>query len=179
MTRTFVGTALVVSVALNVLFAVNPSESAARDETGDLALVKEAIDVVQKNLHPKGFSQRELVEAAIEGMLLRVDPDGAYLDQDDLSFYNQSARVKRGYVGLVVRFERHLVVVGSRPGSSAFGAGILPGDHVLEIDGRSVADMSMEKASQSLVGIPQTCVRLKVTSTRHAVPRLIRLTRAG
>lgn len=39
-----------------------------------------------------------------------------------------------------------------RLGAFMTGARIVPGDHILEIDGKSVAEMSVEKAAQSLVG---------------------------
>jgi carboxyl-terminal processing protease len=171
--------ALVVSVAANLLGAslwANRREPRTNDE---VAHFEEALDLVQKNLHGKGLTRRQLIEAAIDGMLLRVDPDGAYLDHDDLEFYNQTMTVKRGYVGISVRFERHLVVVGSRMGSSAFQAGIRPGDHILEIDGVPVSELSVEKATQSLVGKPKTRVSLKVLSRSDREPSMMELTRDG
>ena len=175
----FILLALIVSVAFNMVIPILWADRRATVENDELALLKEAIDVVQKQLHGKELTRRELVEAAIDSMLLRVDPDGAFLDHDDLEFYNQTMTLKRGYVGLQVRFERHLIVVGCRPGSSAFRAGILPGDRIVEIDGRPVSELSGEKAAQSLIGKPGTKVSLTVLSAPPSEPRVVELTSDG
>jgi carboxyl-terminal processing protease len=161
--RRFVVLALAVSVGFSFLAATLWADRRAPLPKDDIELFEEALDLVHKNLHSKEMTRRQLVEAAIDGMLLRVDPEAAYLDHDDLEFYNQTMRLKRGYVGMTVRFERHLVVVGTRPGSSAARAGILPGDHILEIDGVPVSELTVEKANQALVGKPKTRVNLKVS----------------
>lgn len=149
---------------------------ADRPANDDILMFQHVLERIQMNYPFRDLTRRELIEAAVEGMLLKWDPDGEYFDSKDLSYFNQFI-VPRGGVGLMLRAERRLVVGWTRPGQSAYEAGIVPGDALLEIDGQDVCQMRAIQASIRLSGKPGTTVTVKVAAVSGGEVRIVKLQR--
>ena len=63
-------------------------------------------------------------------------------------------------------------------GTPAYEAGILAGDQIIEIDGKSAEGMSSDKAVEVLTGRPGTDVKLTVLHEGSEDPETVTLTRA-
>jgi len=93
------------------------------------------------------------------------------------------AQAKDGTAGLAVHLhaapggeERRLEVVGVLPGSAGARAGLHPGDHLLEIEGREVARMlSQIEAEALLTGKVGDSIALRVQRHDGASPEVIAL----
>ena len=175
--RRLVLASLVLCIACNIVSTLLRAEKPKRKRDESIALFEEVLDRVQQYHHPEKYTRRQLVEAAIEGMLMRIDPDAGFLNEEYLTFFSQTVTIDRGYPGLGIRFERHLPVVASWPDSSAFEAGILPGDQVVAIDGKSVGTMSSFQLLEALVGPPDSTVTIKVIPVSRLEPRTVTLKR--
>jgi len=174
--RRFIVAGVGLCVAFSIVTALLRADKPKRQRDESIAIFEAVLDRVQQHHHPEKYTRRQLVEAAIEGMLLKVDPDSLFLNEDFLSFFSQTITIKRGYPGLDVRFERQLTV-SSWPNSSALESGILPGDQIVEIDGKPVSTMSNFQVLQAVSGPPDSRVTVKVIPSSSLESRTVTLVR--
>ena len=100
----------------------------------------------------------KLVEDMINGGLERLDPHSTYIDPEE---YKQFSKTEQGQV----RRHRHpgrrrpqkrgqLTVISPMPGTPAYKAGVLAGDVILKIDGKSTDSMRLNEAVDMIQGDP-------------------------
>ena len=134
------------------------------DEEGPEA-IEEAWDIIFDNYVTKdNLDAKALREGAIEGMMEALDdPYSAYLDPDtyELSMSNLEGSFE-GIGAAVTMEEGSLIIVSPFSGSPAERAGIRENDEVLEINGKSVSDMSLVEAVLLVRGPRGTTVNLTV-----------------
>lgn len=96
----------------------------------------------------KDVNRRELVEAAVRGMLSRLDPYSDYIGPDDLEHFTEAVEQEFGGIGIQVRWDpekREIEVTAPLPGSPAYEAGIHAGDRLVEIEGKPVTEFPMDR----------------------------------
>ncbi|HYN82687.1 MAG TPA: S41 family peptidase [Gemmatimonadaceae bacterium] len=105
-----------------------------------------------------------LYRKAVEGMLYELeDPYTTLLAPDKLGRLNESTSGNFAGVGLQVDVrDGWLVVIAPLPGSPAERAGIQPGDRIIEIEGRSTRDWTMEEATKAFRGGPGTSLSFRI-----------------
>ncbi len=125
-------------------------------------LLVDTIDQVERNYVTK-IDRRKLVEAAIRGILQELDPYSSYIPPEELDEFRGSLEGQFGGVGLQVGMEKgRLQVISPLPGTPAYRAGIMAGDVILEVEGKSTAGMTLEQVVRLLKGEPGTSVRVKI-----------------
>ncbi len=122
-----------------------------RDDADDtyelMRLFVDTFEEIEQN-YVKDIDRRELVEAAIQGMLVKLDPYSNYISPEDLSAFEQDVQQEFGGIGIQVSFDRahrELVVMTPLPGTPAYKAGVRAGDRILKIDDHKVADFELGK----------------------------------
>ena len=112
-------------------------------------------------------TQKSMQEAVINGMIGALnDPYTVYVPpRNQAEFTKQLSGVYVGIGAEVDIVDEYLTIVTPLDDSPALDAGILAGDVILEIDGESTFQKSIEECIQLLVGEPGTTVNLRV---RHA-----------
>ncbi|WP_264211579.1 S41 family peptidase [Leisingera thetidis] len=91
--------------------------------------------------------EKELIEAAIGGMLTSLDPHSSYLSPDDASKMRVQTRGEFGGLGIEVTQEEGFVkVVSPIDGTPADEAGVEAGDFITHVDGESVLGLSLDEA---------------------------------
>lgn len=164
-----------------------PTASAAEQEEEYYELLRLFVDTfeqVDRN-YVKQVDKHELIEAAIRGMLLKLDPHSNYFDNDDLKDFRTTMEQKFGGIGIQVSHfdegQRQLVISTPLPDTPAYNAGILPGDRVIEIDGLATADFppneGMSTAIKMMRGEPGTVVKVKLLRVGQPKPLEMELTR--
>lgn len=142
-----------------------PAKDAAKDKEDDYELQKilvDAIDQVQRN-YVREVSRRKLVEAAIKGILSELDPYSAYISPEEMDRFRTAVESEFGGIGIQVTVERgKLKVLSPLVGTPAYRAGLVAGDVIVEIDGKSAANITIEDAVRRLKGRPGTPVTLTV-----------------
>ncbi|MBP9152872.1 MAG: S41 family peptidase [Flavobacteriales bacterium] len=104
-----------------------------------------------------------LVEKGIDGMLESLDPYTTYIPETDIEDYRFMTTGQYGGIGALIRTKDSLVVVAEPyEGSPALKAGLLAGDEILEVNGKSTVGKSTGDISSVLKGQPQTEVKVKV-----------------
>lgn len=96
---------------------------------------------------------KELIEAAINGMLTSLDPHSSYLSADDAAAMRVQTSGEFGGLGIEVTQEEGFVkVVAPMDGTPADAAGILAGDYITAVDGESVLGLTLDDAVSMMRG---------------------------
>lgn len=96
---------------------------------------------------------RELIEAAINGMLTSLDPHSSYLSPDAAQRMRVSTSGEFGGLGIEVTQEEGWVkVVSPMDGTPAEAAGIQAGDFITAVDGESVLGLTLDEAVSLMRG---------------------------
>ncbi|MEL6838857.1 MAG: S41 family peptidase [Pseudomonadota bacterium] len=96
---------------------------------------------------------KELIEAAINGMLTSLDPHSSYLSADDAAAMRVQTSGEFGGLGIEVTQEEGFVkVVAPMDGTPADAAGILAGDFITAVDGESVLGLTLDDAVSMMRG---------------------------
>lgn len=164
---------------------VRPVQAATEDEYFELMkLFVDTFEQIDRN-YVKPVDRRELMEAAMRGMVLKLDPYSSYIDTTELKQFNESVEQEFGGIGIQVTVEprtRKLMVMVPIPGTPAYKAGLRAGDHIIEIDGKATADFGegreMESAVKMMRGKPGEVVKLKIQHKDEKEPVSIDVTRA-
>ncbi|SDU09610.1 carboxyl-terminal processing protease [Verrucomicrobium sp. GAS474] len=106
---------------------------------------------------------KDLVFAALKGMLSSLDPHSQFLDED--AFAEMQKDTKGEFAGLGLSLSprantNELVVVSSYEDTPSFRAGIMPGDRILKINDLSTERMPYAAALKALKGKRGEKVRL-------------------
>ena len=104
-----------------------------------------------------------LVEKGIDGMLESLDPYTTYIPETDIEDYRFMTTGQYGGIGALIRKKDSLVVVAEPyEGFPAMKAGLLAGDVILEVNGKSTEGKSTSDISSVLKGQPNTEVKVRV-----------------
>ncbi|PJI93068.1 carboxyl-terminal processing protease [Yoonia maricola] len=96
---------------------------------------------------------KELIEAAINGMLTSLDPHSSYLSPDAAQRMRVSTSGEFGGLGIEVTQEEGWVkVVSPMDGTPAEAAGIQAGDFITAVDGESVLGLTLDEAVRMMRG---------------------------
>ena len=96
---------------------------------------------------------KELIEAAINGMLTSLDPHSSYLSAEDAADMRVQTRGEFGGLGIeVTQEEGYVKVVSPIDGTPAAAAGVLAGDYITAVDGESVLGLTLDDAVELMRG---------------------------
>lgn len=109
------------------------------------------------------MSDRELMEAAIQGMVRKLDPYSNYIPPRDLDRFKTGVESEFGGVGIIVTTENGpLEVISPMAGTPAFRAGLIAGDKILKIEGDTTQGFNVSDAVKKMKGAVGTSVTLTV-----------------
>ncbi|WP_342076848.1 S41 family peptidase [Yoonia sp. SS1-5] len=98
-------------------------------------------------------NDKELIEAAINGMLTSLDPHSSYLSADDAARMRVQTSGEFGGLGIEVTQEEGFVkVVSPMDGTPAEAAGVIAGDFITAVDGESVLGLTLNDAVEMMRG---------------------------
>lgn len=97
--------------------------------------------------------ERELIEAAIDGMLTSLDPHSSYLSPEDAARMRTQTRGEFGGLGIeVTQEEGYVKVVSPMDGTPAAEAGVEAGDFITHVDGESLLGLTLDDAVSMMRG---------------------------
>lgn len=98
-------------------------------------------------------ADKDLIEAAINGMLQSLDPHSSYLNEESFRDMQVQTRGEFGGLGIEVTMEQGLVrVVSPIDETPAARAGLEAGDFITHLDGESVLGLSLSDAVDKMRG---------------------------
>jgi len=127
-----------------------------------LKLFADTLDQVDRN-YVKEISRRELLEAAIEGMFSKLDPYSSYIPPSDIERFKSGVESEFGGIGIRVSTDDgFLTVISPIVGSPAYDAGLVSGDRIVAIEGKSTKGITIDGAVKLLKGKVGTKVKVSV-----------------
>ena len=126
------------------------------------------------------IDERHLYQMAIDGLLDQLhDPYSVYLKPDD--FHALSEQTTGEYGGLGIQIDVRdgwITVVAPLPDTPAERAGVLTGDRIVMLDGRSTEGWKNDQAVRELRGTPGSTVELKIRRVGVEQPITFKMSRA-
>ncbi len=152
-----------------------------KDDTSELyGVFVDAVEQVQQN-YVRPVTRRELMESALKGMLADLDPHSTYINTSQWKTFKKQIEGKFGGVGMTVEVDedsKRLKVVAPMVGTPAYAAGVMSGDIILDIDGKTTEGLTIDKAVDALQGQPGTPVKLNVLHEEGEKGEILTVTRA-
>ena len=149
-------------VYLSVTPKLYPDDS---DVYKQLNLFGEVYERVRSEYVEK-VSDKDLIEAAINGMLQSLDPHSSYLNADSFTEMKIQTKGEFGGLGIEVTMENGLVkVVSPIDDTPAAKAGVQSGDYISHIDDEAVMGLTLSEAVDKMRGPINT--ELKITVIRE------------
>lgn len=125
------------------------------------------------------ISDEQLLEYAIEGMLSGLDPHSVYLKGDRYNDLNEGTTGAFSGLGMEVIMEDGFVkVVAPIDDTPAAEAGIMTGDLIIRMDGKTVSGLSLSEATERMRGEPGTKITITILRESEPDPFDVELTRA-
>lgn len=144
-----------------------------------MKLFVDSLDQIEKNYVTK-IDRRVLFEAALNGMMEKLDPYSNYIGPEEISRFNAQVEQEFGGIGIQIELPEttnRLTVMTPLPGTPAYRAGVLAGDQIIEIDGKPTDGMKINDAVGMLKGAPGGSVTITVLHEGSSEPQKIPLVR--
>ncbi|MGD9509220.1 MAG: S41 family peptidase, partial [Geminicoccaceae bacterium] len=183
MPRNAIKVSLLVATAFGAGLALQPvqqvvAQAASADSFRQLKLFGNVYERVRAE-YVEEVSEKQLIEAAINGMLTSLDPHSSYLDTEKYRDMQVQTRGEFGGLGIEVTMENGLVkVVSPIDDTPASRAGVQPGDFVTHIDGEPVMGMSLSEAVEKMRGPVDSKIDLRLLRKGKEEPFDVSLNRA-
>lgn len=144
------------------------------DEYATLRVFTDVLGLVQKNYY-KEVNISELVEGAVKGMVMTLDPHSGYLPPDTYKELQVETKGEFGGLGIEISVRDGLLtVISPVEDSPAARAGVLAGDQIIKIDDEFAKNLSLVDAVKKMRGPRGTPITLTVH--RDGYPDLIPFT---
>jgi len=169
----------VIFAVITLMFLRLPQMAATQDVVVNTYSALVEVDALTRQQFVEPIESDRLVEGAIRGMMLKLDPYSGYISERELASFER--RNRGGYigVGIFVGIDAgRLRVIAPIPGSPAAKAGVRPGDVILTVDGKDVTHSAVFDVEELLVGPPHTSVTLRVLHKGAREPVSLVMTRA-
>ena len=156
---------LSVNVVIGAWLYSNSAQGAEKDAPyPSLQLFAEVLEKVRRDyVDGQKLTYRELVYAALKGMLNTLDPHSEFMEPDQYKELQSDTSGAFGGLGIVVSMkDNYVTVVAPMDNSPGFKAGIMSGDRIIAIDGKSTEKMGLPDAVKNLRGEPGSTVRITV-----------------
>ncbi|MBT4109713.1 MAG: S41 family peptidase [Pelagibacterales bacterium] len=152
------------SIIILVLFSFNiNAEEKNTNVYKQLNMFGEVYERVRRE-YVEEVSDKELIEAAIQGMLQSLDPHSSFMNSETFDDMQVQTKGEFGGLGIEVSMEDGFVkVVSPIDDTPAYEAGVQAGDYIIEIDGVSVYGMSLGDAVDMMRGLVNTEITIKIS----------------
>src|SRR5579872_5115620 len=149
------GSIAAVTIAIASKVVAGPSQP-------DLSFIAGVMQLVQQDyVHP--IDSQTLTEDTLKGMLTRLDPHSAYMNESEYRESMQDMSGKFGGVGIEISEHGGVpTVISPVDGTPAAQSGIEPGDIIASVDGQSTQGADLMKVVTQIRGKPDTTVKLTI-----------------
>src|SRR5947209_304779 len=121
------------------------AKKAAKDEEEFYDLYKslaDTVDQVDRN-YVKKVDRRELMEAAIKGVLSKLDPYSSYIGREEAGRFKDTVENQFGGIGIQITMdENQIKILSPLVGTPGYKAGLMAGDRITKIGDESTAELS-------------------------------------
>src|SRR3954467_5383711 len=179
--RLFYG-ALFVVLACNIILGAqiyfSSVHAAEKDDSyPNLKLFAIVLDRVRSDYVDGGkLTYQELIYGALKGMINTLDPHSEYMEPVKYDDLKKDTQGEFGGVGIVISMKDNFItVVSPMDDTPGFRAGILTGDRIIKINGKSTEKTGLTDAVKMLRGEPGTKVALSILRPSNGVVKDFKL----
>jgi carboxyl-terminal processing protease len=123
-------------------------------------------------------TDRDVIEAAINGMLTSLDPHSGYMNPRNFRDMQVQTRGEFGGLGIEVTQEGgYIKVISPIDETPAARAGVRAGDLITHIDGQSTQGLTLNEAVEKMRGPPRTEIKLGIRREGSTRPIELAITR--
>ena len=173
--------ALSVNLLIGALIFLNSAQAAEQDKAyPSLELFSYVMERVRKDyVDGQKLTYQDLVYGALKGMLNTLDPHSEFMEPEKYKELQSDTQGAFGGLGIHISMKDNFItVIAPMEDTPGFKAGILSGDRILKIDGRTTEKMSLPDAVKILRGDPGTEVTITVLRPSSSQVRDYKLTRS-
>lgn len=155
----FVAVALMANLVIGAIVYTNTLPVAQKDSPyPNLKLFSTVMEKVRQDyVDGDDLTYQDLVYGALKGMIGKLDPHSEFLDPEKYKELQTDTEGQFGGLGIIIQMRDNFVtVVAPLEDTPGFRAGILTGDRIVKIDGKSTENMSLPDAVKNLRGDPGT-----------------------
>jgi carboxyl-terminal processing protease len=173
---------LALNLAIGAKIYFSSAHAADEKDSPDANLERFA-DVLEKvrtsYVDGTNLTYHDLISSALKGMVGSLDPHSEFMVADDYQRLQDDTEGQFGGLGLNVMVKsNYVVVVAPMEDTPGFRAGILSGDLIVKVDGRSMENMPIDNVVDQLRGKPGTQVTVTIERPSSGVIKNFTLTRA-
>lgn len=172
---------LTANLILGARLYLGSAEAAEKDSAyPNLELFSTVMERIRKDyVDGKDLTYQELVHGALKGMVNTLDPHSEFLDAEKFKELQNDTQGQFGGLGIVVSIkDDFLTVVAPMEDTPGFKAGILTGDRIIKIDGKSTEKLGLADAVKNLRGDPGTEVSITIQRPATGMVKDLKLMRA-
>jgi len=159
--RTFKGL-----IALLLVIAVIGPAAKIGDDFFEISKNLEIFSDLYKNInlyYADDTQPGELMKTGIDAMLESLDPYTTYIPESRMEDYRFMTTGQYGGIGSLIRtMDDGIYISEPYQGFPAQKAGLMSGDKILKVDGKSISDKDQEEVSEFLKGSPGSNVMIEV-----------------
>src|ERR1051325_3452390 len=177
---------LLTALTLNLLvgaqvYRQNVGAAEKEDPYPNLKLFSTVLERVRQDyVDGDKVTYQELIQGAMKGMLSTLDPHSEFMDVSKYDELKKDTQGAFGGLGIVISMkDNYVTVVAPMEDTPGFKAGILSGDRIVKIDGRSTEKFSSQDAVKKLRGEPGSKVEVTFLRPSTGIMTNYTLTRAA
>ena len=125
----------------------------------------EVLDTIDRH-YVEPVDDQKLFEGALDGMVRKLDDYSSFVPRQDATEFEETLDQEYGGIGVEVSLEgadKQLTVMAALPGTPAFKAGLLGGDKIVALDGKSTHNLQLPEIIRLMRGRPGADVVVSVT----------------
>lgn len=140
--------------------------------------ITRALDYINR-YYVDSVAWQTTADKAINGAMQTLDPHSVYMNKIEVK--NAEESFEGRYQGIGIQFDivdNYPTVISVIPGSPSFKAGLLAGDQIIKIDGKSTYKISRDEVPKKLKGPKGTSVKVTIKRPGLEEPFEVTLVRA-
>ena len=163
-------------IAVVILALIFPLGLLFADDN-DKRILFAVIELIKKS-YVKKVNDKELVQAAISGMLTSLDPHSSFLNEKEFAEMKESIKGEFGGIGVEIMSEpQGLRVISPIDDTPAFKVGIQPKDLIFAINDDLIANMTPSDAIKKMRGPKGSNVKIGIVREGAMEPIELSITR--
>lgn len=154
---------LLILVALVVILQVAPGAEKREAAYANFKTFVTVLEQVKRN-YVVPVDDEKLFYGAFKGMLAELDPYSQFMTREDVEQLEVETEGEFGGLGIEITLDQNriLTVITPLEDTPAWKAGVLPGDRIVEIEGKNTYNITLMDAVRKLRGKPGTKVTITV-----------------
>jgi carboxyl-terminal processing protease len=171
----------VVSTNSTESVTVKPPVDERESAYKNIELLTTVMEIIRKDyVDGQKLTYQDLTYGALKGMLNNLDPHSQFMEPVNYDEMKQETGGQFGGIGVVIGMKDGIItIISPIEDTPGFRAGLLPGDKVIRIDGKSTDKITLPEAVKQLRGQPGTKLNITILRPKSNEIKEIELTRAS